>query len=92
MLFDKDGTLFLTLGDRFHNEVRIESQDLSSYIGKIIRINPDGSPAPGNPFATTAGALKEIWSLGHRNPKGLAFNPVTGELWESEHGPLGAIR
>ncbi|WP_207509716.1 PQQ-dependent sugar dehydrogenase [Telluribacter humicola] len=87
MLFDKSGLLYVTLGDRFQESVRGEAQQLSSSLGKIIRINEDGTPANGNPFATTAGALKEIWTIGHRNPQGLSFNPVTGELWASEHGP-----
>ena len=87
MLFDNNGLLYVTLGDRYHESVRDEAQQLNSSLGKIIRINEDGTPAAGNPFASTVGALKEIWSIGHRNPQGLAFNPVTGDLWESEHGP-----
>ncbi len=87
MLFDKNGLLYVTLGDRFHESVRGESQRLNSSLGKIIRINQDGTYAKGNPFVSDAKALKEIWSLGHRNPQGLAFNPVTGDLWSSEHGP-----
>ena len=87
MLFAKSGLLYVTLGDRFNESVRGEAQQLNSSLGKIIRINQDGTPATGNPFASTVGALKEIWSIGHRNPQGLAFNPVTGDLWESEHGP-----
>ena len=88
MLFDKSGLLFVTLGDRFHEAVRGEAQELNSSLGKIIRIKPDGAYAEGNPFSSDTGAQKEIWSLGHRNPQGLAFNPVTGDLWSSEHGPI----
>lgn len=87
MLFDQNGTLLVTMGDRVANEVRIKAQDLTSHVGKILRINQDGTPAVGNPFNSTNGNLKEVWSIGHRNPQGLAFNPVTGDLWESEHGP-----
>lgn len=86
MLFDKEGHLLVTLGDRYHDSVRVQAQHLDSPVAKILRLNQDGSPAEGNPFAATEGALKEIWSIGHRNPQGLAFSPVTGELWESEHG------
>lgn len=58
-------------------------------MGKIVRITTDGRPAADNPFAGQSNARPEIWSLGHRNPQGLAMHPVTGELWESEHGPRG---
>lgn len=87
MLFDKDGLLYVTLGDRFHESVRDEAQMLDSSLGKIIRIKQDGSFAEGNPFISDPKALMEIWSWGHRNPQGLAFNPVTGDLWSTEHGP-----
>lgn len=91
MLIDEDGVLYVTIGDRFEigNGVtgKVQPQELNSPLGKILRINQDGSPAEGNPFISTSGALDEIWSLGHRNPQGLARNPVTGDLWESEHGP-----
>jgi glucose/arabinose dehydrogenase len=88
MLFDKSGLLYVTLGDRFHESVRGESQELNSSLGKIIRINKDGTYANDNPFISDPKAKKEIWSLGHRNPQGLALNPVTGDLWSSEHGPI----
>lgn len=87
MLFDKSGLLYVTFGDRFAESVRGESQQLNSSVGKIIRINQDGTYAKGNPFISDPKARKEIWSLGHRNPQGLAFNPVTGDLWSTEHGP-----
>lgn len=86
MLFDQDGLLYVTFGDRFRSG-RPEVQQLNYALGKIIRINQDGTPAQGNPFADKDNALPEIWSIGHRNPQGLAFHPVTNELWESEHGP-----
>lgn len=86
MLFDQQGNLFVTFGDRFHPG-RPEVQQLNFALGKIIRINQDGSAAEGNPFVAHENALPEIWSIGHRNPQGLAFHPVTGALWEAEHGP-----
>ncbi len=85
-LWDKQKRLYWTLGDRhFH----ADSQNLSTPIGKIHRVLDDGKPAPGNPFFNTPGAIPSIWSLGHRNPQGLAWNPVDGHLWETEHGPTG---
>ncbi len=88
LLFDKNGYLFACFGEHYDDAVRIQAQDLNSPLGKIVRITKDGTAAPGNPYADTPGALPEIWSLGHRDPQGLAFNPVTGDLWESEHGPM----
>ena len=85
-LFDKQGHLFYSLGER-HNMVN--AQNLSVPLGKIHRVNDDGTPAAGNPFLTTPGADPTVWSYGHRNPEGLAFDPVSGLLWESEHGPTG---
>jgi glucose/arabinose dehydrogenase len=87
MIFDNQGLLYVSFGEGFDDAVRVNAQQLNSSLGKIIRINKDGSAAAGNPFASTAGALPEIFSLGHRNPQGLALNPQTGVLWESEHGP-----
>jgi glucose/arabinose dehydrogenase len=89
MLFDSNGLLYVSFGERFDDDVRIQAQQLNSSLGKIIRINQDGSAAAGNPFSNTAGDRPEIWSYGHRNPQGLAFNPVNGELWATEHGPQG---
>jgi glucose/arabinose dehydrogenase len=89
LLFNNDGTLFVTFGERYFSPAREQAQDLNSSMGKIIRINTDGTAAKGNPFEHTPGALPEIWSYGHRNPQGLAFNPVSGELWSSEHGAQG---
>jgi glucose/arabinose dehydrogenase len=82
-----DDTLFLTLGEHF--SARDEAQNLANHLGKIVHITPDGTPAPGNPFADRPGARPEIWSYGHRNPQGLAINPADGKLWEQEHGPMG---
>jgi glucose/arabinose dehydrogenase len=86
LVFARDGTLFVTLGERFKFG---PAQDLSSDLGKIVRINRDGSVPRDNPFVGRAGARPEIWSYGHRNPQGAALNPQTGALWEIEHGPRG---
>ncbi|MET0878041.1 MAG: PQQ-dependent sugar dehydrogenase [Tardiphaga sp.] len=83
----KDGYLFVTLGD--HYSYRNEAQNLGNHIGKLIRIAPDGSVPPDNPFVGRDGAKPEIWSYGHRNEQGLAINPASGDLWEIEHGPRG---
>ena len=85
-LFDDQGYLFFSLGDRGQSEY---AQDLSSPNGKIHRFNKDGSIPENNPFVGVEGALASIWSYGHRNPQGLAWDPETGLLWESEHGPTG---
>ncbi len=85
-LFDRDQHLFFTLGDRGRPA---QAQDLSSPLGKIHRVFDDGRVPPDNPFANRANALGSIWSLGHRHPQGLMWHPVTGELWETEHGPTG---
>ena len=82
-----DGSLFLTLGDRY--SMRDSAQDLSTHLGKIVRITRDGKPAQGNPFMSQSGAQPEIWSYGHRNPQGAAIEPSTGLLWTSEHGARG---
>jgi glucose/arabinose dehydrogenase len=86
-----DRNLFVTLGDHFGP--RDAAQNLAVDNGKIVRIGPDGEIPKDNPFVgrqnTNPGARPEIWSYGHRNPQGLAFNPFNGELWEQEHGPRG---
>ena len=87
LAFGPDGTLFVTLGERFTFQ---PAQDLATHLGKIVRINPDGSVPADNPFVGQEGALPEIWSYGHRNPQGAAIHPETGKLWETEFGPLGA--
>lgn len=88
LVFDKDGYLYASFGERSDEEMRKYAQDLKSPLGKIIRITTDGKAAPGNPFASNKEALPEIYSLGHRSPQSLAFNDK-GELWEIEHGPRG---
>jgi aldose sugar dehydrogenase len=85
-IFDKQGHLFYTLGDKNNSSL---AQDLSSPLGKIHRVNDDGSTPEDNPFVGKAGVVPTIWSYGHRNPQGLAWDPATGQLWESEHGPQG---
>ncbi len=89
IIFDKAGNLFVCTGERSDKEIRDQSQDLNSALGKILHITTDGQPVSGNPFAGQSDALPEIYSYGHRNPQGLAFHPVTGDLWSNEFGPLG---
>ncbi len=86
LAFRSDKTLFVTLGERQKGS---PAQDLTSSLGKIIRINRDGSIPSNNPNFGVSGARPEIWSYGHRNPQGAAIHPDTGELWETEHGPQG---
>jgi glucose/arabinose dehydrogenase len=85
----RDGNLFVTIGDRSQSPPWDMAQKLDNDLGKMIHVTPDGAPAPGNPFIGKEGALPEIWSYGHRNGEGLAIDPATGELWETEHGPRG---
>jgi glucose/arabinose dehydrogenase len=85
-IFDPRGHLFYSIGDRGREA---QAQDLSSPNGKVHRINADGSVPRDNPFVGRAGSQASIWSYGHRNPQGFAFHPVTGKLWEAEHGPTG---
>jgi glucose/arabinose dehydrogenase len=87
LVFAGDGTLFVTQGDRLTERGR--AQDLSDGIGKIVRINRDGSVPPDNPFVGRTGARPEIWSYGHRNVQGAALHPQTGQLWTAEHGARG---
>ncbi len=89
VLFDKDGNLFVSTGERSDLETRPQAQDLKSGLGKILHITTDGKPVAGNPFEGQADARPEIYSYGHRNPQGLAFHPQTGDLWNSEFGPRG---
>jgi glucose/arabinose dehydrogenase len=89
LIFDKEGNLFVSIGEKFSPENRVQAQQLNSLLGKIVKITPDGKPPAGNPFLNKAGARPEIYSLGHRNPDGLEINPATGELWEAEFGPRG---
>jgi aldose sugar dehydrogenase len=87
LAFAPDGTLFITTGERFN--LRDKSQDLSTHLGKVIRIRPDGSVPPDNPFVGRAGAKPEVWSYGHRNIHAAAINPASRELWTVEHGARG---
>ena len=89
ILVDKSGNLIVSTGERSDKVTRPQAQDLRSGLGKIVRITKDGQPASGNPFAGRNDARPEIWSYGHRNVQGLAFHPVTGDLWENEFGPRG---
>jgi glucose/arabinose dehydrogenase len=89
LIFDKQGFLFVSFGDRISVESRNKAQTSDNYFGKIIRINKDGIAPESNPYIGIGKSKPEIWSLGHRNPQGLAIHPETGELWESEHGPQG---
>jgi glucose/arabinose dehydrogenase len=85
--FDNDGYMFFSIGDRGDHFTNV--QDLTRDGGKIYRINDDGSIPSDNPFLDITNAKTAIWSYGHRNPQGMDFNPLTGELWNSEHGPRG---
>ena len=89
LVFGRDGTLFITLGDRSITEGRMQAQKMDSLIGKIVRINADGSIPRDNPFVGKEGVRPEIWSFGHRNVQGATLHPTTGELWEVEHGTRG---
>ncbi|NBF02026.1 PQQ-dependent sugar dehydrogenase [Pseudomonas sp. Fl5BN2] len=86
LVFDRDGYLFITLGE---NNDRPTAQDLDKLQGKIVRLYPDGRVPEDNPFVGQPGVRPEIWSYGHRNPQGAALNPWNGTLWENEHGPKG---
>ena len=85
--FDGHGHVFVTQGERF--SYKLFAQDLTKLQGKLVRLNLDGSVPADNPFVGRKDARPEIWSYGHRNMQGLALDPRTGTLWESEHGPRG---
>ncbi|MBP6518942.1 MULTISPECIES: PQQ-dependent sugar dehydrogenase [Shewanella] len=87
LVWAPDGTLFITLGDRYSE--KDSAQTLDNHLGKVVRIHADGSVPKDNPFANTVGALPEIWSIGHRNMQGAAINPTSKVLWTGEHGPQG---
>jgi aldose sugar dehydrogenase len=87
LVFANDGRLFVTLGERFSRKE--DAQTLDNHLGKIVRIEPDGSVPADNPFVDTPGAKPEIWSYGHRNVQGAALHPTSGELYATEHGPQG---
>ncbi len=93
LAFDRDGFLFVTLGDRqVAPEGNLDAhpaQDLSNHHGKIVRLHDDGRVPSDNPFVNRAGARPDIWSYGHRNAQGLAVHPDTGDIWTNEHGPQG---
>ena len=89
LVFRDDGTLFVTLGERSIMQGRMQAQRLDGLIGKVVRLNPDGSIPRDNPFAGKPGVRPEIWSYGHRNVQAAALHPATGELWEVEHGARG---
>ncbi len=86
LVFARDGKLFVTTGDRGKGD---PAQDISNHIGTLVRIEPDGKVPADNPFVGRSGARPEIWSFGHRNAQGAALHPVTGALWQHEHGPRG---
>jgi aldose sugar dehydrogenase len=89
VVIDKSGNLIISTGDRFDMQTRPQAQQINSALGKVLRITKDGQPAPGNPFIGRSDARPEVYSYGHRNVQGLAFHPVTGDLWENEFGPRG---
>jgi len=89
LVWHRDGTLFVTQGERSITPGRLQAQNMDSLLGKIVRINADGTIPKDNPFANRNGVRPEIWSLGHRNVEAATLNPNTGELWEVEHGTRG---
>ncbi len=86
LVFDREGFLYITLGDRGEME---RAQDLAQHIGKVIRLHDDGRVPQDNPFANNPDALPEIYSYGHRNVQGATLNPFNGKVWTHEHGPQG---
>lgn len=89
IIFDPTGNLFVSTGERSDLATRPLAQSVNGALGKILRITTNGQAAPGNPTFSQSGAIPELYSLGHRNPQGIALHPVSKELWESEHGPRG---
>ena len=89
LAFMRDGTLLVTQGDRSITEGRMQAQKMDSLIGKVVRINADGTIPKDNPFVGKQGVRPEIWSFGHRNIQAATLHPTTGELWEVEHGTRG---
>jgi glucose/arabinose dehydrogenase len=89
LVWGRDGTLFVTMGDRSITPGRMQAQNMDSLLGKIARINADGSVPKDNPFVGKPGVRAEIWSIGHRNVQAATLHPGTGELWEVEHGTRG---
>ncbi len=86
LVFDGNGYMYISVGERGTMQ---NAQDLSTHSGSIIRLHDDGRIPSDNPFVNQAGAMREIWSYGHRNPQGMAMHPVTGAIWAHEHGPKG---
>jgi glucose/arabinose dehydrogenase len=86
IVFDAEGFLYVTIGDRNWGE---KAQDPSSHLGKIVRIRDDGTIPEDNPFVGMEGYKPDLYTIGHRNPLGLTIHPVTGELWSTEFGPRG---
>jgi glucose/arabinose dehydrogenase len=89
IVFDREGKIYVGLGERFHEKFRKQAQDLKSHLGKVVRLNEDGSIPDDNPFVGRVDALPEIWSYGHRNIQAAALHPDSGKFWEIEHGPKG---
>lgn len=89
LVFADDGTLFVTQGDRSITPGRMQAQDMDSLLGKVVRINADGSVPADNPFADRGGVAAKMWSIGHRNIQGATLHPETRELWTIEHGTRG---
>jgi glucose/arabinose dehydrogenase len=89
LVWGRDGTLFITMGERSITAGRMQAQRLDGLLGKIVRLNADGSVPKDNPFVGKEGVRPEIWSYGHRNVQAAALHPTTGELWEVEHGTRG---
>lgn len=89
IVFDKNGNLFVSTGERSDKNIRVQAQYLNSSLGKILHLTPEGKPVANGPFAKQADARPEIYAYGLRNPDGLAIHPITGVLWEAEFGPKG---
>jgi aldose sugar dehydrogenase len=89
LVWGRDGTLFITLGDRSITEGRMQAQRMDGLLGKIVRVNADGSVPKDNPFVGKPDVPGEIWSIGHRNVQAATLHPTSGELWEVEHGTRG---
>jgi glucose/arabinose dehydrogenase len=89
VIFGRDGHLFVSTGERSDLATRPLAQSVTAALGKIIHITKDGQPAPGNPSFDGDDDMLALYSIGHRNPQGIAIHPVTGDLWQSEHGPRG---
>ncbi len=89
ILFDPQGNLFVSTGERAGGDIRMKAQDVTAAIGKVLHITKEGKAVAGGPFANTAGALPEVYAYGLRNPEGMTWNPDTHEIWEAEFGPRG---